>query len=337
MDTSVMEKALDFSFAFPCTHSQLGFFGGEPLLQWDLLKAATLIAEEKARKADSLLLKTVTTNGVLLHDEKAQWLIDHSFVSAVSIDGNQRMHDLSRPFKGGKSSFNSVIKGLRVLQKYRPQTEVIVVVTPFNVSHLFEGVSYLCEEENILKISINPDFYDQWSKEDLDIWYSQSEKLGDYYIERYSQGRPLFINFIDGKIITHLKNGFENCDKCGFGQNEIAVAPSGNIYPCERLVGEDSNDEMCIGNVFDGFDDEKRQSILNARGCINTECSDCHIRNRCMNWCCCINYGMTGQINVTDGLICFHEQMAVSVADRVANFLYGEKNPWFISRYYGGS
>lgn len=153
-------------------------------------------------------------------------------------------------------------------------------------------------------------------------------------MERYRNNKPIAVNFFENKVITHLKNGFEQCDKCNFGEKEIAVAPSGNLYPCERLIGDDKNSTMCIGNVFDGFDKEKRQSILDKRGNINTECIECSVKTRCMNWCSCINYATTGQINMIDGIVCFHERMAIEVTDKIAEILFKEKNKKFIERFY---
>ena len=304
-------------------------------MSWEVLKAATLRSEELAAFHQVRLLKTVTTNGTLVTDEKAKWLKAHSFVPAVSIDGDRSMHGIHRHFSSGQSSFDEALSGAKSLLSQFPDIEVIIVVTPENISGLSKGIRYLCDELNVRRISVNPDFYVPWSEESLEIMTREFDRVGSYFVERYQKHTPVFVNFIDGKIITRIKGGFEDCDRCGFGMNEIAVAPSGRIYPCERLVGDDTNEEMCIGNVFDGFNEEQRQKILSNKGCVNSECSQCSIRNRCMNWCCCINYGITGHINVTDGLVCFHEQLAVKVADEVGSLLFQEKNPLFLCRHYG--
>jgi len=185
-----------------------------------------------------------------------------------------------------------------------------------------------------MRIAINPNFYTDWPEQALEQWQATFQAIGKFYIARYRDNRALAINFIDGKIITRLKDGFEACDHCSFGEREIAVAPSGNIYPCERLVADDRHMEMCIGTVFDGFYEDKRRRILQKRGNVNAECSACAIRHRCMNWCCCINYAMTGAIDATDGILCFHERSAIAVADQVAETLYNESNPSFLSRFY---
>ncbi|MBN2685468.1 MAG: SPASM domain-containing protein [Pontiellaceae bacterium] len=135
-------------------------------------------------------------------------------------------------------------------------------------------------------------------------------------------------------MITRLKDGYAACDRCSFGEREVAVAPSGNLYPCERLVGDDRNTEMQIGTVFDGFAEGNYLELLRRRGNANAECAECAQKERCMNWCGCINYATTGQINQVAGIVCFHEQLAIEVADRVGNALYAENNPAFLKQFY---
>ena len=168
----------------------------------------------------------------------------------------------------------------------------------------------------------------------LEEWRRGYEAVGDFCLKRYREDREIIINFIDTKVLTQIKGGYSCGDRCNFGDQEIAIAPSGRIYPCERLVGEDEDDAIAIGHVSTGFDEKKRQTILADRGNVNGECITCELRNRCMNWCCCINYAITGRIDATDGIVCFHERLAIEVADRVASTLYRESNPAFMAKYY---
>ncbi|MFA5206547.1 MAG: SPASM domain-containing protein, partial [Lentisphaeria bacterium] len=159
---------------------------------------------------------------------------------------------------------------------------------------------------------------------------------GELYAEGYRRQAPVRINMFDGKIKVRIRDGYDPCDKCGFGLDEVAVAPGGNLYPCERIVGDDTNTALCLGNVFDGFDEAKRMKVAACRGNTVAECADCPVRERCMNWCGCINYATTGAANRVAGIVCFHERLAIEAADRVAAALYAERNPAFISRFYGG-
>ncbi len=334
MSWDVARRGVDFAFSFGAKEAQLGFFGGEPLLEWDLLRRATGYAEDVAVKNGVTLKKTVTTNATLLSAERLAWLKGHDFYLALSIDGDKAMHDLTRPLRGGESSFDQCMRGLDLALPVFPDLEVIVVPDPANVRHLAESVRFLCEEKCVRRVGINPNFYTDWPDETLNLWACEFEAIGDFYLERYRAGKPVWINFIDGKIITRLKGGYEHCDKCGFGEREVAVAPSGNLYPCERLVGEDDDTAVRIGDVFAGFDEGKRQALLQRRGNVNAECVACALKKRCMNWCGCINYATTGAIDTIDGVVCFHERLAIRVADRVGGMLYREASPPFLARFY---
>jgi len=334
MSWEVARQAVDFALSFPCESAQLGYFGGEPLLAWDLLMRSADYADTVAAEKGIRLKRTVTTNGTLLNPARAAWLKAHDFYPALSLDGNRAMHEATRPFARGASSFDACLRGLEILQKEFPAVEVIVVPDPANIHHLDAGVRFLAGEQGVTRVSVNPNFYAAWPPEALAAWRAAFLSLGDYYVQRYRENRPLALNFIDGKIITRLKDGFECRDRCNFGEREIAVAPSGRIYPCERIVADDTNADLCIGDVFAGFAEARRQEVLGRRGNVNAECLSCGIRRRCMNWCCCINYALTGAIDRTDGIICFHERLAVEVADHAGETLFTEGNAPFLSRFY---
>ncbi len=333
MTQEVADKALEFAFSFGADEVQLGYFGGEPMLEWDLLQHATYRAEELAGETVKLK-KTLTTNCTLMTPEKGAWLEEHAFYLGISIDGCREMHDITRPFVGGGSSFDACIEGLDVILPHVPDLEVIIVPDPQNVRHLAESVRFMVEDKKVHRVSVNPNFYTEWDDNALDGMKQAFEEIGEHYRRWYRAGGMPQVNFIDTKIITQLKTGYSCKDKCNFGEREIAVAPSGRLYPCERLVATDTGGDMCIGDIFNGFDEERRAAILAQRGNVNPDCLSCTIRSRCMNWCCCINYALTGAINRTDGIVCFHERTAAAVADRIGSLLFEERCPAFLARFY---
>jgi uncharacterized protein len=243
------------------------------------------------------------------------------------------MHDALRRLSGGSGSHAAAAQALRFFRGPVPNAEVIVVVDPRNVAHLADSVQWLLAED-MRNIALNPNFYIAWPKPALTLWRAACERIADLYIEHYRRSIPVRINIIDGKIRTRIKEGYDPCDRCGFGDNEIAIAPSGNIYPCERIVADDSNAELRIGNVFTGFDAARRDRVVACRGNTVDECADCPVRDRCMNWCSCINYATTGAIDRVDGLVCYHERMVIAVADRVGATLFSERNPAFLAKFY---
>ncbi len=333
MDRATGEAALDLAFRETRSGKlQLSFFGGEPLLEWETLTWAALRAEELAEAAGIEIQLTVTTNGTLLTDERVAWLAAHGFALGVSIDGDRIAHDRTRPARGGASSFEDTLAGLERTLPHSPNTEAIFVVAPSNVDRVEAGVRFLAGR-GVRCISLNPDFYTDWTDDQLATWDEQYARVADLFVERFRAGQDLYVNFVDGKILTRLKEGFSCEDRCSFGEGEIAVAPSGRIYPCERLVGDDTG-ELAIGDVENGFDELARMAVIARRGNHDTDCAECALRERCMNWCGCINHATTGAIDHVSARVCFHEQLCIREADRAAELLWQERNPLFLRKYY---
>ena len=315
--------------------AQLSYFGGEPLLEWDLLTRSFEYALARAHEQGLSLQPTLTTNLTLLDEDKAGWLKQNGFTVGLSIDGHAAMHNRLRRFANGRGSHAAALKGLMNWKASGAAGEVILVVDPRTVEHLAPSVQWLIEL-GLAEISLNPNFYTHWSDDALEVWRQQSEAVGDLYIGRYRLNQPVKINVIDGKIKVRLTEGYASCDHCGFGNREIAVAASGAIYPCERVVGDDDGGALCIGDVFRGFDPARRTRILAERTNLESECRDCPLQDRCMNWCACINVATSGAINRVAGIVCHHEKMVIGVADRVGTTLFAERNPAFLARFYGG-
>jgi len=314
---------------------EVGFFGGEPLLEWDLL---TGIIGYVQQRCETLLRKyafTLTTNGTLLTNDKMKFLRDAGCYMAVSIDGNRPMHDCIRRYSNGGSSWDACRTGLETALALDASTETITVVNPLNVGHCADGAAWLADTAGVTLISINPDFYTSWNPAQLALLAGQMERITDHFIARYRAGKPLRISFIFNKVIARLKGGLACGDHCGFGRREIAVAPSGRIYPCERLVGNDTDDAVCIGTVAEGIDGEKVRALHANRAPESPACVHCSIRTVCQNSCGCTNYLITGNAGKVDGLVCFFERTATKAADRAAKTLFNEKNRWFLRDYYG--
>lgn len=342
MTWETAQRAIDFALEHAVRRAaltgeppeaQLGYFGGEPLLEWDLLKRSSAYADEAAARLGLGLKKTVTTNMTLLDAVRIGWLRENAFYIGLSLDGHAAMHDTLRRFPDGSGSHAACIRMLSHFAGADARAEVIVVVDPRNVAHLADSVEWLMARD-IRSIALNPNFYVDWPEPALAAWREAYARIGRLYIDGYRRQAPVRINVFDGKIKVRIQEGYAACDQCGFGLDEVAVAASGNLYPCERIVGDDTQAALCLGNVFDGFDEAKRRKIVASRGNTVEECQDCPLRARCMNWCGCINYATTGAVNQVAGIVCHHEQMAIQAADEAASTLYAERNPAFLAKFY---
>jgi uncharacterized protein len=333
MSDEVMHKALDLGFSDDAEKIQLSFFGGEPLLEWEQLVRATELAAVRAEKAGKRLVLTVTTNGTLLNDERVQYLVEKNFFIGLSIDGIRHAHDATRPTRGNKTSFADVERGLDLLLKHGAWFETISVVDPANVQFLGESIRWLVDK-GVPRVALNPNFSATWSDDDLKLWERGYQDAADLYVARSKAGKPVYINVIEDKLITHVKGGYAESDKCSMGHSAVAVAPSGNLYPCERMVEEDRDHSLTIGNVFEGVNFGKVMCHTAQQGPVNDECGGCGVQERCMSFCACANRAETGSISVAGGVQCWHEQMVLRIADAAGNALWKAKNKYFLQRVY---
>ncbi len=334
MSWDVARRAIDLGLSDGPPWMDLAFFGGEPLMELPLLQRALVYAREQALPRGTKVRPQVTTNGTMLTDDVARFLAAEGFYVGLSLDGCREAHEATRPLCDGRSSFDAVVAGLDRALERKLRMEVIAVVDPANVRWLARSVAFLADR-GVPRIAVNPNFQAEWSADAREELERQYELVAEDYARRHRIGNPSWVNFIDGKIITRLKKGFSCRDKCGFGTREIAVAPSGNLYPCERLVGADTDEAVRMGSVFDGVDRVKQERYRQEVGNTDPECAGCALRPRCMNWCGCTNYSLTGAIHRTGDVVCWHEQTAIRVADRAASSLFNEARPAFLQRHYG--
>ncbi len=327
--------AIDLLFDQPTAEpaAQIGFFGGEPLLELPLLKQCVAYAEARRAETGMPFRLAITTNGLSVDDALVKWLRSKAVEPTLSFDGVSQAQDACRRFPGGKSSFNDTRKAMVVLQRHFPDLAVCAVVSPENVRYLPDSIDFFIGS-GIRRLLLNPNFFARWDDQQLALWHRGYTYAAERFEDEFRSGRVLHINFITAKIITHLKGGYDPSDCCDFGQKEIAVAPSGNIYPCQRMVGEDTEELGLMGDVFRGLNGKTCREMADARQVTGTECLRCDLRHRCRNWCSCVNHRLTNRFDRTGPLVCLHERMAIEVADGAASRLFEEKNKTFMETFY---
>lgn len=336
-------KGLDMAFAKnrlgeAPTEIQLSYFGGEPLLEFELLLEVARAARERAQAASVKLVQTVTTNGTLLDAEKVRALYELDLYVALSIDGVREAHDRNRPTMGGASSFDAVERGLKALVDAGRSFETITVVTPATAELLGEGVAFLFAA-GVPRVSLNPCYEAAWDDDALARWERGMRGAADAMAACMRAGRTVSVSIFDNKILAALKGGLGDEDRCKLGDGFAAVSPDGWLYGCERLVGEDDHPELRIGHVETGIDLRAvqcaRPDVGDDRHAINAECDDCTERFRCAASCACANRAETGSMQVAGGVQCWHEQTSARIADEMAEGLFAELNPVFLRWFYG--
>lgn len=316
-------------------HLDISFFGGEPLLEWSLLQHCCNYIRQKAAGSDTRIRYGITTNGLFLTPDKLDWMAGRDFLVGLSIDGSPAMHNTNRCFADGRGSHEMAAAALELITAHpRLRSKVICVVNPANCIHLREGVRWLHAHYHG-PIGLNFDYWSEWSDEQFELLNQQLELVAADTTNSYHSGRPLRLECLEDKIITHLHSSGENCLRCHIGEREIAVSVDGNFFPCSRMVGVGDEPGICFGNVHSGIDRARQNYIIATRGNTTPECKICEWRHRCLNTCGCTNYAASGQINRVSPFLCNLQQTLIRLADTMAETLYRERNQAFLRQFYG--
>ncbi len=308
----------------------LGFFGGEPLLERALLLRIARQARSLAGAAGVALRMQVTTNGTLLDDALVAELKSLDIVTTLSLDGTREAHEATRPRSGGQSSYDAALRGLAALRGIGWLSDVVAVTAPANVEHLAASVAAL-REAGATRIHLNPAFDAAWTDAHLARWERELVDVADAWAEAHRRGAPFRLPALENKIAAAVAGGLRAGDVCAVGRGSVAVAPSGFLYPCDRLVGEDRDARRRIGHLDDGF----AERSLPARGPAAEECGPCAIRDRCGGHCACANIAETGAPDLPGPVQCWYEQVVARIADETGHALLAEQNVPFIAWAYG--
>jgi uncharacterized protein len=333
MSAEVARLAIDRCLARVSQRMHLVFFGGEPLLRWQDLVDFTGYARQRAIATSVEVRPTVTTNGTQLDDERVAWLATERFLVAVSCDGARAAHDRNRRDAAGGSTYDTTTAAIRRCLAAGLRLRVVMVLDPSNVEWLPESVSALVAL-GARELVVNVNWAADWAPDSVRAQCRAAyARVADLYLEAYRQKQPFWLSLLDGKIASHIKGGYLPGDRCDHGQRNLVVAASGRLYPCDRLVGEDGDGALAIGDVWTG-PDEKRIRRLVSQVTSPAECGECALASRCRNRCACANLAMTGAIDVPSETLCFHEQLAIRAADHAAQCLFAERNPLFLAQHY---
>jgi uncharacterized protein len=311
---SMAKRIIDFAFAKVAKDEKIefGFFGGEPLLEFNRIQKITkLIQEHKFYDANRVNI-SVVTNGTIFSDEIAAFLTEKKIILCVSCDGPAKVQNIYRRFPDGSGTSEMVERNLKRALSQFPLIPVNAVYSPENLQDLPEVIDYLVSL-GAVNIYLNPNISADWTQKEADLLPTVYREIGKKYIDFYLTGHPKYINLIDGKITVILRDGYKPAERCRMGQGEFAFSPAGNIYPCERLVGSDDGKTHCLGNVKSGF---KPSEVCkpNSSSAKNAECTQCELTEYCMNWCGCTNYYSTKRYDIVGPFMCASEKASISVA-----------------------
>ena len=312
------KKALDFLIASSGARHNLevDFFGGEPLLNWDVVKALVAYGREQETKHDKKFRFTLTTNGVLLNDEIISFCNREMANVVLSLDGRPEVNDRMRPFRNGTGSYDLIVPKFQKFAKSRGKSAYYVRGT-FTRNNLdfAEDVRHYADL-GFTQLSMEPVVSDEKEpyalrEEDIPRICEEYDRLAKWLIERNRQGDP--INFFH--FMIDLSGGpcvYKRMAGCGSGTEYLAVTPWGDLYPCHQFVGEEA---FLLGNVDEGI---TRPDIVDRfRSCnvyTKEKCRNCFARYYCSGGCAANAWHFHGSINDAYDIGCALQRKRVECA-----------------------
>ncbi len=336
MPLSVAGAAVNFIFSYAAgeDHIDIGLFGGEPLLEFDLLKAVTALIEGHPGFSRQRVSLAVVTNGTLFSEEIADFLAEHNIGFCLSCDGPPKVQNAHRCFISGSATSSIVERTISEAMRRFRCVLVNAVYRPDTIESLPEVVRYFASL-NLKRIYLNPDFTAPWTQDDARKLAGIYDKVASLYIDFHLQDNPRFVSLIDGKITVLLRGGYQPGERCSMGRREMAFTPEGSIYSCERLIGASGSDRHRIGHLATGLDFSGQKCCMSSGPPVNAECLDCGFKDYCINWCGCSNFFMTGLYNRVGPFLCASEKAAIQAAFRAFTLLEERLGPTFVEHVAG--
>lgn len=311
----------------------LGLFGGEPLLRFDLIKEIVAYAYRRTSEMFVPVRIGITTNGTLVSSDILDYIAEQKINLCFSIDGPEDVHDRNRRYQNGSGSFVEVVRNLELAIQRLGIVEVNAVVGPDTLYDVPRTVDFLTNL-GVRVIHLSPNIKATWSAEVCNHFHDVYRQTAEYYIACYQRGDEIALNIIDSKAILFVKGGYSQTDTCTMGDGEWGIAPSGNLYPCERFIGEDNDPTFSLGNIQTGINPSLRCALRLKRGNNREECSNCYYKRFCMSWCGCTNWFMSGQTDIPSPAFCEMERATIEASRYVFETLVKDDNELFADHLF---
>ncbi len=317
MNKEVAIKAVDYLVANSSGRQkiEIDFFGGEPLLNFDVVEAVVKYGRQLEKVTDKRFYFTITTNGTLLNKHRIDFINENMDNVVISIDGRKEVHDAVRHDCIGKGSYEKIVPLAQELIAGRNGKSYFVRGTFTAKNKDFSNDVMHLADLGFKEISVEPvvgsgsDLY--FKDSDIDDILKEYENLAMKYIERLkSDNKFRFyhfnINLDDGPCL------FKRITACGAGYEYIAVSPEGKLYPCHQFVGQD---EFVIGNLNSGISNEGLCKKFQENTVFQKEkCRDCWAKLFCSGGCHANAFFTNGNIKEQNEISCKLQQKRIECA-----------------------
>ncbi|MGI5948045.1 MAG: thioether cross-link-forming SCIFF peptide maturase [Lachnospiraceae bacterium] len=318
MSYEVGKKALDFLIANSGNrqHLEVDFFGGEPLMNWDVVKRLVEYGRSQEKEHNKKFRFTLTTNGVLLNDEIMEFCNKEMSNVVLSLDGRKEVNDHMRPFRNGKGSYDLIVPKFQKFAELRGDKDYFVRGT-FTNKNLDFGEDVLHYADlGFKKMSMEPVVAEPTEdyairEEDLPQILAEYDRLAAEYVKRHKEGRGFtFFHFM-----VDLKQGpcvAKRLSGCGSGTEYLAVTPWGDLYPCHQFVGKE---EFLLGNVDTGVTNTAiRDEFKLCNVYAKEKCRNCFARFYCSGGCAANSYNFHGSITDAYDIGCEMQKKRIECA-----------------------
>ena len=312
------KKAIDFLLERSTNREnlELDFFGGEPLMNFDVVKQIVEYARSKEAKYGKKFRFTITTNGMLLTDDKIDFINKEMSNVVLSIDGRKEITDKLRKTVSGKGCYDIILPKFQKLVKERGDKEYYArgTFTKYNLD--FSEDVFSLYEAGFDQISVEPVVGDSsepyaLTESELPQIFMEYERLAKRILESRKAGKKF--NFFH--FMIDLDQGpcaIKRLRGCGCGNEYVAITPDGDIYPCHQFVGID---EYKMGNVDEGtFNNEIKQAFSKTHIYTKPDCRRCWAKFYCSGGCNANNYQYSGDVHNAHRLSCQLEKKRLECA-----------------------
>ena len=302
MSYEVGKRALDWLIENSGTRRNLevDFFGGEPLLNFDVVKKLVAYGRQQEKEHNKNFRFTLTTNGVLLDDEVIDFANKEMSNVVISLDGRKDINDNMRKTRGGKGTYDMILPAFKKLAESRNQQDYYMRGTYTHYNTDFTNDILHMADLGFKELSIEPvvapdDAPYALKESDMPKLLSEYERLACEILDRKREGKGRNFNFYHYMIdLTGGPCIVKRISGCGVGTEYVAVTPSGDLYPCHQFVGDE---KFLLGNIYDGItNDSVCHQFKSCNIYSHEECADCFAKLYCSGGCAANAYHTTGSI-----------------------------------------
>ena len=327
MSLDVGKRALDFLIENSGTRRNLevDFFGGEPLMNWEVVKGLVRYAREREKEVDKRFRFTLTTNGLLIDDDVIDFCNREMHNVVLSLDGRKEIHDKWRVDYAGNGSWERIVPKFQKLVKARGGKNYYMRGTfTHNNPDFLKDIQTMLDlgftELSMEPVVAAPDDLNALTAEDIPVVMEQYEELAKLMLERERKGKPFtfyhyMIDLTGGPCIYKRISG------CGSGTEYMAVTPWGDLYPCHQFVGEGA---FKLGDIWHGVTNTEAQTQFAACNVYaKPECRDCWARLYCSGGCAANAFHATGSVTgvYETGCELFKKRMECAIMMAIARQL----------------